>query len=212
MNGERCRALWARPASLGTLVPLAGLALLLVAFLAGPARQASAQSTVEVAVGDFFFCDPSEAPGACLTGINAGDTVRWEYRTGTEGHTVTDCGSSCDSPAPGPLFDSGLLVAGQSFGFTFREPGTFLYYCRFHPEAMRAVVVVQATDTPTPAPTTPAATATPTSPTAAATPGADPAAAADERDGALSPWWLVLTALAGILLLVAGARFMRRRL
>ena len=54
------------------------------------ARPAGAQETVAVTLGDFFFCDPSLAPGACQTVVNVGDTVLWEYRTGTEGHTVTD--------------------------------------------------------------------------------------------------------------------------
>src|SRR3972149_2515084 len=45
------------------------------------ARPAGAQETVAVAVGDFFFCDPSLPPGACQTVVSVGDTIAWEYRT-----------------------------------------------------------------------------------------------------------------------------------
>ena len=134
------------------------------------ARTAGAQETVAVAVGDFFFCDPSLAPGACQTVVSVGDTVTWEYLTGSEGHTVTDCGDSCDTPTDTPLWDSGGLTPGQTFSYTFNAPGTYRYLCRFHPEAMRAEVLVVAPPTATatqqPAPPTATATQQPAPPTA----------------------------------------------
>lgn len=50
-------------------------------------------------------------------------------------HTVT---SREDAPVP---FDSGELVAGETFEITFDEPGTYDYFCRIHP-TMRATVIV----------------------------------------------------------------------
>jgi plastocyanin len=54
--------------------------------------------------------------------IAAGTTVVWTH-DGNRPHTVTaDDGS----------FDSSTLNSSDSFKFTFSEPGTYPYYCRFH--------------------------------------------------------------------------------
>ena len=192
------------------------------------APPAGAQETVTVAVGDFFFCDPSLPPGACQTVVSVGDSVVWDYSTGSEGHTVTHCGESCDAPTSTPLWDSGGLTSGQSFSHTFSEPGTYRYLCRFHPDAMRAVVLVEAVATPTepvvsptpfptversptPAPTEPAASPT-SSPTGKASPSPTPPAAADEEDdGGVAFWVLVLVGIGGGVLVVgAGVVVVRR--
>ncbi len=60
--------------------------------------------------------------------VKKGETVVWlntdrgdQYDPG--GHTMTsDTGR----------FDSALVYAGQTFSFTFTEPGTYKYYCRPH--------------------------------------------------------------------------------
>jgi plastocyanin len=54
--------------------------------------------------------------------IAAGTTVMWTHN-GNRPHTVT---------ADGGSFDSSTLNSGDSFEFTFSEPGTYPYYCRFH--------------------------------------------------------------------------------
>lgn len=47
-------------------------------------------------------------------------------------HTVTaDDGS----------FDSGTLVGGQSFTFTFTKPGTFAYRCTIHSQMRESVII-----------------------------------------------------------------------
>ena len=76
------------------------------------------------------------------------------------------------------VWDSGRLGSGDPFTFTFSEEGTFPYFCKFHPDRMRATVTVgepgpAAAAAPTPEPTatpivpteTPAPTATTVPPT-----------------------------------------------
>lgn len=201
----------------------------LAASLLVSAGPASGQETISVEVGDFYFCDSSLSAGECTTTITAGDTVIWEYSVGTAGHTVTECGDSCDSPTDSPLFDSGRMLAGDTFSFTFSQPGTYLYYCEFHPIAMRATVVVQAqptpsptvapTDTPAPSPTvsptdaptpaeepTPAITTTPT-----LQPTASPASPEPNDDDSISPLWFIAGGSAGLLVLAAAAIFILPR-
>ncbi len=193
------------------------------------ARLARAQQTVAVAVGDFFFCDPSLPPGACQTVVSVGDTVAWEYRTGSEGHTVTHCGDSCDVPTDSPLWDSQGLSAGQTFSYTFTAPGTYRYYCRFHPDAMRAVVLVEAappataaqtvssptafpTGEASPTPTPTQAAASPTSfPTGEASPSPAPSLGADEDGGGVASWILILAGIGGGVVLLGGGVLAVRR-
>jgi hypothetical protein len=44
-------------------------------------------------------------------------------------------------PAEG-VFDSGALNQGDSFSFTFQQPGTYEYFCRLHP-SMRGRILVR---------------------------------------------------------------------
>lgn len=194
---------------------------------------ASAQETVPVEVGDFYFCDSSLSADECTTTISSGDTVVWDYSTGTAGHTVTECGDSCDTPTASPLFDSGRMLAGDTFAVTFDNTGTYLYYCEFHPVAMRATVVVQPQSTPTPTivPTqspSPASTASPAptptltdepSPTITTTPEprttaspVEPEPDGDNGDGDGVPvYWFLLAGALAILTAAAAAVFAIRR-
>jgi plastocyanin len=45
-------------------------------------------------------------------------------------------------PAEARKFKSSFLNKGQTFSFTFREAGSFSYFCEVHPNDMRATVVV----------------------------------------------------------------------
>lgn len=78
--------------------------------------------TVEVSIEDFAF-DPESVT------ISTGDTVRWTNMDSDE-HTVTDS-----------TLDSGTLEEGDTYEFTFTEPGTFEYYCSIHPEMEGTVTV-----------------------------------------------------------------------
>lgn len=75
--------------------------------------------------------------------VNEGDTITWTNQD-TVPHTVTT------SSGPQTL-SSPDLSKGQSWSFTFTQPGTYSYYCAVHPY-MRAQVIVRA-----PAPATSAA-------------------------------------------------------
>jgi len=67
-------------------------------------------------------------PGTSVTWTNDGPTV----------HTAT---------ADAGLFDSGILEAGESYSFTFDEPGSYDYFCVPHP-FMRGKVIVDANAPP----------------------------------------------------------------
>ena len=89
--------------------------------------------------------------------IKVGDAIRWTNQ-GRRSHTVTS--GSPNAPDAGSRFDGPVLPPSTSFRHIFDRPGTFPFFCRVHPTAMRGAIIVQAattvmpTTTPTPAPTT----------------------------------------------------------
>jgi plastocyanin len=64
--------------------------------------------------------------------VATGATVEWAHVDGDEEHTVT----SSDG-----LFNSGIMVGGQTFTQTFDSPGTFSYFCGIHPEMLGTITV-----------------------------------------------------------------------
>jgi plastocyanin len=64
--------------------------------------------------------------------ITAGTTVVWT-QTDAVPHTVTAVDGS---------FDSGSLVKGDTFEYTFETPGAFAYICDFH-GSMKATIIVE---------------------------------------------------------------------
>jgi len=84
----------------------------------------------DVTIVDFAFSPLS------IT-VNVGDTVRWT-NTGTFAHTST---SGAVWPTWDGIWDSGPLFNGQSFSFTFTQPGTFPYFCL--PHGFSGTVIVQ---------------------------------------------------------------------
>jgi len=84
--------------------------------------------------------------------VKAGTTVTWKNGE-TIGHTVTsgEWGDVNESTGlrgfanPDGTFDHNLSPKGQegdTFSFTFDEPGTYLYYCKPH-LTMNATVIVE---------------------------------------------------------------------
>jgi plastocyanin len=183
---------------------------------------ADAQATVPVSIGDNWFCNASFAGGTCDTNVSVGDTVQWTS-TGSNPHTVTECGDAF-TPCPQPGgFDSGTLNNSQTFSQSFPTAGTYEYQCAIHGSAMQGRIVVAAQQaTPSPGPSVTPAGGSPTAaaPTAAgaatATATGLPAAApatGGEPSGAASSMWL-LVALAGLIFItagIAGVRFLRQR-
>jgi plastocyanin len=64
--------------------------------------------------------------------VGVGSTLTWA-NTGVLPHTVT---------ARDGTFDSGFLMAGDSWTRTFDATGTFEYFCTIHPEMVARLVVV----------------------------------------------------------------------
>ena len=85
---------------------------------------ADAQGGAAVTIVDFAF-----QPMAIFVGV--GDTVEWT-NTGNADHTV-------DSDTE--IFESDIIDPGESFSYTFDDPGIFPYHCDIHPH-MRGMVVV----------------------------------------------------------------------
>jgi amicyanin len=63
--------------------------------------------------------------------VKAGTTVTWTNQDSTP-HTVTFRNG---------MRDSGILRQGQSFSYTFTQPGTYTYYCAYHANMVGTVTV-----------------------------------------------------------------------
>ena len=127
------------------IVRPAALALFAFALLIGTPAPSAEGATVDILVGDFWFCSAGFQNGVCTSTITLGDTVSWDFSPSTFAHTTTDCGVNCD-PGGGPfgqVWDSGFVPGnGPKFQHTFNSPGVFLYYCTLHPLFMRGQITV----------------------------------------------------------------------
>jgi plastocyanin len=81
-------------------------------------------ASVEVKIDNFNF-EPREIT------VEAGTTVVWTNRDDVP-HTVT---SNNDK------FTSKALDTDDQFSFTFKDPGTYEYYCSVHPKMTAKVIV-----------------------------------------------------------------------
>jgi plastocyanin len=100
------------------------------------APQAPASTATDAAVTDSpRIVDFEFQPGAFI--IPPGTAVTW----------VNDGPSVHTSTSDDRLWDSGLLQPGQSFSFTFDNPGTYSYFCTVHP-FMQARLIVDANAPP----------------------------------------------------------------
>jgi len=211
------------PRKLLVLLALLPLVIGAVAFWHS-GRDASAQTTTTVNVGDFWFCNASFSNGVCDKNVTVGDTVMWQWM-GSAPHTVTQCDSTFTTCPPPGGFDSGTMTSG-TFSQTFNTPGSFEYRCNIHTSLMRGRVNVaaaqQATPTATAGPTTstgPTRTSAQTTapgqttvatPVVSAAPAAVPQTGGGPDDGGLPSGLLV--AIAGLGLATAGGALGLRRL
>ena len=63
--------------------------------------------------------------------VTTGTTVIWNYASNwSSQHTVTSVGNTTQSGAP--LLNSGTLNPGQSYQYTFYNPGLYTYQCSYH--------------------------------------------------------------------------------
>jgi LPXTG-motif cell wall-anchored protein len=79
------------------------------------AKKAPSGKQLAANAGDNFF-EPRDLS------VEAGTTITWK-NTGKLPHTVTAADDS---------FASGNMLPGDSFSWTFDEPGTFKYFCEYH--------------------------------------------------------------------------------
>ena len=90
----------------------------------GSPAAGGADGGVAVTIVDFAY-DPAELE------VAAGTTVTWTNND-SSAHTVSQTGGG---------FESGKLDNGMTFSFTFDTPGTYEYFCQFHPNMTASVVV-----------------------------------------------------------------------
>jgi len=95
---------------------------------------------------------------AALT-VHVGDTVTWMQHDEAPHDVVT-------TSAP-VAFRSPQLSQGQSWSYTFRQAGTYSYYCSVHPDMRATVTVLPAATTAPARPTTKPAAAVPPAKTTA---------------------------------------------
>jgi len=131
-------------------VPLvvAASALLLLSGLAMALPAASAASTVVVSMyngaGNPTTGAPGYAPDSITIVIGVNNTVVWNNND-TVAHTVT----TSSTPSGVSEINSGEMLPGASFTYTFTVPGAYPYICIYH-SWMTGTVIVKAGPTPSP--------------------------------------------------------------
>ena len=101
---------------------------------------ASHMAMVNIGQGGLAFVD--QTSGSSTTTLHVGDTVQWTWVAGLP-HSTTSGSCPGGNCQPSGLWDSGINGAGHTFSQTFRQSGTFPYYCAVHLSAMQGTVVVQ---------------------------------------------------------------------
>jgi len=104
------------------------------------APSAFADQTITNAVGsETPGCEPDCFIPSTAT-VEVGAVVTWDNTDGGAAHTA-----SAGNPTDGPsgVWDSSLIMAGQSYSYTADTAGTFDYYCMVHPW-MEGTVIVEA--------------------------------------------------------------------
>ncbi|MFE0025013.1 cupredoxin family copper-binding protein [Amycolatopsis sp. NPDC059021] len=159
-----------------TAIVLAGL-LLACGVLAWSPRPASAAAQ-QVMMENYAY-------GPAALTVRAGDTVTWMQHDEAPHDVVT-------TSAP-VAFRSPKLSQGQSWSYTFTQPGTYSYYCSVHPDMRATVTVLAAPATAAPAPPPKPAPAAPvppkktTAPSVPGTPSVPPSGSAPATNSAAPP-------------------------
>lgn len=102
----------------------AGVEEMVVAESAEESEESNPQS-VDVAIRNYAFDEKT------IT-VKTGDTVVWTNYDSAP-HTVT--------ATSGGDFDSGKMSKGSTWSMTFDTPGTYEYYCAYHPNMIGKVLV-----------------------------------------------------------------------
>lgn len=83
------------------------------------------QSDISIVNGAANIGNPSGYYSPTSFSTHAGTSVTWVNKDGAS-HTVTDSATT-------NAFDSGSIASGATWSKTFDSPGTYQYYCTFHP-------------------------------------------------------------------------------
>jgi len=70
--------------------------------------------------------------------VGVGETVTWS-NDGSVIHTIT---SGNPEDGPDDVFDSSIIMSGDTFSHTFTEAGQYDYFCMIHPWMQGTVLVV----------------------------------------------------------------------
>jgi plastocyanin len=117
-----------RRALVGATATLAAAAVIVTAAAGGAG--AAPRATVTVKAFDFQPDPLRIKPGTTVTWVNR-DAIHHSVTAGTRSH-------------PTRQFDRLLRESGGRASITFRRPGTYRYFCRFHPgSGMTATVIVR---------------------------------------------------------------------
>jgi len=118
-------------------------ALLVLPFLALLAPTPAAAASQAVTMAQYAF-------GPASLTVHVGDTITWTNQDQAP-HDVTTTSAPVSLHSP-------TLATGQSWTYTFSQPGTYSYICSIHPDMKAQITVLAAAPTTTrPAPTTTAA-------------------------------------------------------
>ena len=98
-----------------------------------PPAAAAAPAQTEAATAGTRISIQGMAYQPTMMKVKSGSTVTW-VNNDSAPHTVT-------STDGGPLA-SGTLNRGNSYSVTLDQPGSYSYYCKFHPN-MRATIIVE---------------------------------------------------------------------
>lgn len=75
---------------------------------------------------DKSYCIPE------ILKIKVGDKVKWINSDSATVHTITSGSVDGYSASPSGVFDSGIMMSNSSYEITFKEKGTYDYYCMLH--------------------------------------------------------------------------------
>ena len=93
----------------------------------------AAPMSADVSIPEGSSSPGCEADNACYIEaeitVGVGATVTWT-NDDTAAHTVT---SGTPSDGPDEIFDSSIIMAGNTFEYTFEEAGEYDYFCIVHP-------------------------------------------------------------------------------
>ena len=132
----------------GPALGLLGLALAAGACTSsGPPRPAAASGASPPAGGASVAIRLVAYNPAALD-VAAGTAVTWTQTDRDSVHSVTSGTVAVDPTGAATTtgdgrFDSGRLVQDATFSRTFAEPGTYPYFCVFHPATMQGEVTVR---------------------------------------------------------------------